>query len=250
MKGELVTPGRLLALGALFGSLLFANPVAAEEGWGVDLQVYGWLPTLETKSSGQDNEISRQDVIENLDMALMAAVRARKGKWSLVSDFIYFDLEDDDGQPVFLGTDLGKLEVEAWVITPNIGYTVYADDKQHVDLYAGARYIWLEVNLDFDFSAPLPPGSRKDSDSAKNWDAIVGVRGEYALSDKWYFPYSINGGAGQSDSTWGARAGLGYRFNTFDAFLGWRYLTWDFGNDKSPEDLTVNGPMFGAIFHW
>lgn len=251
MKSLWVVPGKRVTVGVLIGSLLFATGVAAEEDWGFDLSAYGWLPIIETESdSGDKSEITRSDIVDNLDMAAMWAARARKGKWSLSSDFIYFDLSNDDDSPSGPLLELDKVGLKAWVVTPTIGYTVHHTDKQSVDLYAGARYIWLEADLTLKSLAPLLPGSRKATDSASKWDAIVGVRGTYRLSDKWYIPYSVDAGTGQSDYTWQANGAFAYKFSKLDAVFGWRYLTWDFGDDSSIKDLTVNGPFAGAIFHW
>lgn len=248
---RLFVPGKLVAILILMGSLLFANSVAAEEDLGFDFMLYGWLPTIETESeTGSKSEISRGDILENLDMTAMWAARVHKGKWSLMADFVYFNVSNDDGSSLNSLLKLDEVGLKSWIVTPTIGYTVHQTDQQSVELYAGARYIWIEVDLDLESRPPLPPESRNASDSASNWDAIVGVRGNYQLSDKWYIPYNINVGTGDSDSTWEASGALGYKFSKLDAVVGWRYLTWDFGNDSAVKDLTVNGPYAGAVFHW
>ena len=45
-------------------------------------------------------------------------------------------------------------------------------------------------------------------------------------------------------------AGLNYRFNKWDAVVGYRYMNWDLGNDGFVEDLTVSGPLIGARFRF
>jgi hypothetical protein len=252
MKQVLDKNRKRLPVIGLVGSLLFTNGVVAEEDWGFDLEAYGWLPNIEMESeSGEDSEITRDDIIDNLDMAAMWAARARNGKWSLTADFIYFKLADNDRSTLIPGLlDVEKVELKAWIVTPNIGYTVVQTEQQQIDFYAGARYIWIEADLSYDSPFPLLPGDRQNSDSAANWDAVVGVRGNYRLSDKWYIPYSINAGSGQSDFTWQANGAFAYRFSKLDAVLGWRYLDYDFGDDTAIKDLTVNGPFVGAIFHW
>ena len=82
------------------------------------------------------------------------------------------------------------------------------------------------------------------------WDGIAGIRGHYNLSDKWFVPYSLNGGAGESDFTWGATAGFGYRFQDLSAIFGWRYLGYDVGSDNLIKELTLNGPFAGFVYHW
>ena len=100
----------------------------------------------------------------------------------------------------------------------------------------------LELNLP---GSLLPTLSKGIDDSGSNWDAIVGVRGDYHLSDKWHLPYNVNGGAGQSDFTFQANAAFAYQFDSLDAVVGWRYMTWDIGGEI--DELTINGPFVGAI---
>ena len=141
----------------------------------------------------------------------------------------------------------------AWVISAAIGYEILRSDIQLVVVYGGARYLWFEADLVFDLSPTLPglpSESRKDSPSFSNWDGIVGVRGKYDVTDRWFVPYSVNAGTGESDFTWDALAAVGYRFRDFNAVAGWRYLYYDIGSDTLIKELSVNGPFAGVVFHW
>lgn len=91
---------------------------------------------------------------------------------------------------------------------------------------------------------------RKSSPSESNWDGVVGVRGNYCLTDKWFLPYSVNAGTCQFDFTWDGLAALGYRFKKLDAVAGWRYLYYDLGSDTALKALNANGPFAGVVSHW
>jgi len=52
-------------------------------------------------------------------------------------------------------------------------------------------------------------GARAE-DSGSNWDAIVGARGAVDLTEKWHLFGYLDIGAGDSDLTWQAMAGIGY----------------------------------------
>ncbi len=81
------------------------------------------------------------------------------------------------------------------------------------------------------------------------WDAVVGVRGQFNLSKRWFIPYVLDVGTGDSDYTWQALAGVGYEFNKFKLLAVYRYMHWEFDDSfKLLEDLTVKGPAVGAIF--
>lgn len=242
---------------AMVGAMLLSVMAVAEDEWGADLEIYGWLPILDVElADGSKFKITRDDILSDVDVVGMAAGRLRNGRWSLTSDFIYFDISDKSADFPLLLPGLATLTegaLQAWVVTPNIGYVVLDNDQQKVELYGGARYLWLEAELTFEID-PISPGepssSMKTSRSESAWDAIVGARGLYYLPDDWFVVYSANAGAGESDLTWTAQTGLGYSFNSLDAVLGWRYLSYDLGSDTLIKEITFNGPFAGVIFRW
>lgn len=239
-----------LVLSCLLAGLLV--PVSAADTrnpdeWQFSGEVYLWGASIDAKPDGGENvHISFSDLIDNLDMAFMGGFGARKGKWSLLSDFIYLDVEDDQtGSARVLRRNVRTevdVELEAWIITLGAGYTVIETDSFYMDLLAGARYLWIELPLEFDFGSI----KLKATPSEHIWDGIVGARGEVALSDKWYVSYYGDVGRGGSDMTWQARLGLGYRFDKVDAMFGYRYLDYDLRGDL--DDLTVKGPYAGVRF--
>ena len=148
---------------------------------------------------------------------------------------------------------VSEVGLQAWIVTPNVGYTVLQNNQQKIELYAGARYFWIEVDATIELD-PIGPGepvrSRKESPTKSNWDGVLGARGLYHLSEKWDVLYSVNAGAGDSDLTWNAKAGFSHKFSKLDAVFGWRYLDYNIGDDTLLKGLTVNGPFAGVIFRW
>lgn len=225
------------------------STVAAGSGWELDLAVYGWLPNIDVElPSGQKTEITRDDIIDDLEAALMARVRARKDRWSLSTDIIYFDLGNKGRAAVVSGLDLRKVDLEASVIKPSIGYRIFASGDSSTEVYAGARYLYLQPTLRFEQVAPNPSGSFQESESDSRWDGLVGVRGEHVLAARWFIPYYADVGTGDSDSVVDLFMGIGYRFRRFDAVAAWRYLDYDFGNDWVLKTMTVSGPLVGVEF--
>jgi hypothetical protein len=181
-------------------------------------------------------------------MAIMGAFGVGKGKWSLVTDVIYFDLEDNHNEKLPLSLELKDIGLSAWIVTPLVAYGAYETVKYRLNLLGGARYLEIEADLKLDTRPPLPPGSRKASDSGSNWDGIVGVAGQMELKDKWYLLGYLDVGTGDSDYTWQARASVGYRFKKVDAVAGYGYLDYDLGSDEAISDLSVHGPYAGVKF--
>lgn len=259
MLTSLLNSRHLIPLSFMAALMLLAGrAVASEDDWGFDLNLYGWLPIISIElEDGTKDEITRDDILKDFDIAALWSVRARKGPWSLASDFVYLDISKKSDVSLFsLAPSLATLDeagFNAWIITPNAGYTVLHDDRQKIDLYAGARYFRIEFDVTIDID-PITPGapsrSQKESPSVSQWDGIAGVRGLYYLPGKWFIPYSVNAGTGESDFTWSAWAGAGYKFNDLSALLGWRYLDYDVGSDTFIKKLTLNGPFAGVMFHW
>ena len=231
--------------------LLFANGATAEEEWEFSVEAYFWLPDIDIKTgSGQNVEITLEDIIDNLDLTVMLAGAARKGKWTFAADIVWLDLDHSADEIVSPTLTLDNIDMQSFIFTPLVGYRVYDTGRHSVDLVAGARYLWLDTALTLDLTlGPMPSDRIHDIDgSGSNWDAIAGVHGHYRLSDKWYVPYAISAGAGQSDFNGQFHAAFAYEFEKFEAVIGWRYMTWDIGG--ALDELTINGPLVGARFRF
>ena len=255
LLGPILSRCRLMWLCTLVGALLAAPNTFAEEDWKVDLQIYGWVPTNDIKlNNGFEYEITGEDILKDIDIFLMTAGRIRKDRWSFAFDLVYGDISDKRFDDQLLpGVTLDTGGLKTWIVTPNIGYMIVDDEKQKFEVYAGARYFWMEIDAKVEIESIIPGKSPivvERSDRMEHWDAIAGVRGIYYLSDKWYIPYSVNIGAGDSDFTWSAWGGGGYKFDSFDLNFGWRYLTYDVGSDTTIDELDISGPFVGAMFRW
>jgi hypothetical protein len=107
------------------------------------------------------------------------------------------------------------------------------------------------MDLDASLDALGPNRSGSLSESGSVWDGIVGVTGNISLSKRWYIPYYLDVGTGESDFTWQAIGGIGFRAAKWmDLALVYRYLAWNFDPDMVIDDLDFSGPAFGAIFRF
>lgn len=226
---------------------------SAEDHWQFKAGVYLWAAGIKGETaSGSDLDISFSDLINNLNMAFMGNVEARKSKWSLAADVIYLNVGADGGGSVPIASAPGlsvKVEADvklrAWVLGFTGGYRVLQSQQATLDLIAGARY--LQVSTFLNTSEQLGPLARSGEVSASgvNWDAIVGVKGDVYLKDNWYAPYYLDVGTGDSDLTWQIAGGIGYKFDWGDAYLLYRYMDWDF-NGSELDNLNLSGPQLGV----
>ena len=121
---------------------------------------------------------------------------------------------------------------------------------------AGTRYLDLAEKLTWTITGnlgPLNPGSRSGSAEANGplWDAILGVKGHVTLGtgSRWSVPFYFDGGAGDSNHTLQAAAGIAYSFQWGVLTGMWRYLDYDLSGNKV-SGLSFNGPLVGATFQW
>ena len=262
------------------GTLLPA-PAAAQSAlpgwetgqWQFSASLNGFVPAIDGKvnyagdTRSSDIHVSMRDVLSNLKMTFQGSLDAHNGRWGIFNDVIYANIGGvksrtrdfslgNIGIPATATTDL-SLDVKATVWTVAGEYRVVSDPAWTVDLLAGARLLDVKTTLGFSINGDIGPialpgrsGSKGVSESL--WDGIVGVKGRYTLTDdrKWFLPFYLDVGTGQTKLTWQAVAGVGYGFHWGDLVATYRYLDWNAKSGKSVEDLSFGGPMISATWRW
>ena len=252
----------LVLLGFLALSLLGTQPVQAQtdDGWNFGAAVYLWGSSIGgTTQVGDDIEVDFKDIAENLEFALMGTFEARKGKWGLLTELIYIDIGVDKSVNVDLPVGPGIIDVTAnadldmqTLILHFAGqYNMMENNGSRLDLLAGVRYLDMDMKLKLGISALGQDFSREVSDSPGVTDAIIGAKGNLAMGKRWFLPYYVDIGTGQSDFTWQAMGGVAFRAASWvDLALTCRYLEWQFEKDAVIADFNLSGPLFGAIFRF
>jgi hypothetical protein len=248
----------LLILVWSLSSVYAADNTKDADDWQLLIEPYFWVPDVPiTAANGESIEITQDQILDNLDGALMLFLGARKDKWSFYLDTVYADLEGDDkGSRQVLGLpgdptirteiDIG---VRAWLITATGGYAVIDSGRNRLEVLAGVRYYWERISLGVDV------GSERVhvEDEWTNWDGLVGVKGTTNLNDRWYISYLADVGTGDTDLTYQLWGGLNYRLSDFTVVGGYRYFKWEFSDSSKhagnvAEDQTLKGPFLGLKF--
>jgi len=248
-----LTTGLAIVLCLLLASSL---PVKAATGpdpdrWTLGGSVYLWAAGVEgTSAEGDDIDIPFTDIVGSLEGAVMGIVAAQKGKWTVIADLLYLSIHEEDettanlvGLPIELDVDV---KLRGFVSTFGVAYRVIDEDRTSLDLLAGARYF----DLDVDFDAEVGPGKIEYSDSGHALDGIIGGQALISLTDRWYVSFYGDVGTGDSEVTWQAWPGVGYRFGDVDAVAGYRHLAWETDDGDTFEDLSFSGPMIGVKFRF
>jgi hypothetical protein len=224
------------------------TPAAEEDGWWFRAAAYGWVTAIEGDagigSLSAPVDISMQDTLDNLDMAVMGIVEAGYDRWSLGADLIYGNTSEEiaAGGRIF---DSFRFEQKQWLVTPFLAYRVIETEGYHMDVFAGARFTILEAELNGRLSRGGELSASRDTDWA---DPIIGIRGQADLTENLFLRYNADiGGFGvNSDLVWQAFLGLGYRINnSFSIAAGYRGLGIDYSEGSFSLDTVTHGPLIG-----
>src|SRR5262245_54125824 len=254
------------------GAAATAQADDADGDWQFRITGYAYVPDIDSTAriptgGTTDIAISAQDLIDNTHAAGMAAFEAQKGRFGGFVDLIYMNVGDSihDSPTIGAGslplppgiTADAKLDVEATVFTVGASYRPIATEAATLDIFAGARQLDAKTTLHWEFSAPFgpfvgPAQAGKASVSGDGWDGIAGAKGQFAFGDerRWFVPFYADVGTGDSDLTWQAATGVGYRFEKFEVVGTWRYLRYEFAADSRLEDLDMSGPAIGVSYRW
>jgi len=244
------------------GLVSFAGVAQAGESdnqWQFGAAIYLWGADIGGETSnGTGVEVEFKDLLDNLEMAFMGSFEARKNKWLMFTDLIYLDVSagqsSDFSIPVGPGIPVeatADLDLEGLVVHLAGGYNFYNENNSTVDLIGGLRYLDIDTEVFLGLESVGPGQSMTIEQGDTVWDAIVGVKGQLGLSERWFIPYYLDIGAGDSDFTWQATAGISFRAAKWaDVALVYRHLEWDMGSGSLLNDISFSGPAFGAIFRW
>ncbi|HSJ02271.1 MAG TPA: outer membrane beta-barrel protein [Verrucomicrobium sp.] len=231
--------------------ILPASP-PEDDGWYFTVAVYSWLSAVDgTTGIGPlsvSADTSVADALDELDFTYMSYFEVGKGRWSVGLDGIYAKLSDDNNFSLGPVRGSADIEQEQATITARLQYTIHKSEACKVDLFAGVR--WTYIDVDTDINTNLGPG--RTFGITRDWfDPIVGFRSTADLGGKWYLQVMADiGGFGvESDLTWQALAGFGYRFTKHvNGLIGYRALSVDYDKDGFKLDTTSYGPILGLSY--
>jgi hypothetical protein len=268
---------------AVIGALAAAAPVASQaqgvsDDWEYTATIYGWLPSFGGDVSvptgprgggGGSTSVglSMNDILNGLNFTFQGMLTADKGRWGMGTDIIYLDLGSsakkvkdvtfgDVELPVGVTADV-DFDMTSWLWTIDGTYLVIDDPDHPMKLLAGARMFDVSTDVKWQLNGdiagqPLPGRNGTADGSETIWDAIVGVKGEVRFGEekKWFVPYYLDVGTGDSDLTWQGMLGAGYAFDWGDLVAVWRYLEYDMPSGDLLENLDANGAAIGVTFHF
>ena len=248
----------------VLAALLLALPLVVSadtpgsEDWAFRLMPVAWLSevrgeaTVRGLSSSADLDLS--DILEDLDIGVMAAGEARKDKLAFVFYGMYIDLGQEirwSGGPPNAGIDVDfRTTILDGVATYRVFQTSPACawlDGIEAELLAGARWVHMKADLD--------PSTLPSVEETQSWlDPILGTRlvlrtaGQLDLSLR----FDVGGFGIGSDRTWRLTALFTYPLSaSLDLAAGYQVISWDYddgrGGNRFEFDARFGGPFAGVI---
>jgi hypothetical protein len=268
-----VTRFRFLLAGLAAAVLCPTASAQPADVWKFQASIYAYLPTIggsttfPPASGGSSASVDVDTILDNLKMTFMGALDAKRGQFGVFTDVIYLDIGDRrsgsrdltlGGVTLPAGVDASvEFDLKGWAWTLGGTFEAIRTPDAYLDIIGGVRMLDIEQTLDWTLNGnvgSIATANRAGSRAVglQNWDLVVGVKGRVAFGQgrKWYVPYYLDAGFGDSDATWQAMTGLGYSFGWGDLYASWRYLDYDMKSGKAISSLDFNGPAIGAVFRW
>lgn len=142
-------------------------PGRESNGWTFTLEPYLWA----MGTSGQVGvaglppvqvEMNTKSILQNLDWGVMAKGEVRKGRWGLLADGLFAQLSAGGNLPASFYTNT-SVKVQQGMASLALAYRVIDDRRGFVDVYAGARYNYMGINVT---SSPDSAGINSFSEGA------------------------------------------------------------------------------------
>jgi hypothetical protein len=213
---------------------------AADKGsWEFRVTPLVWAPSLYADANiGRNPPTSTEtSLLDVLDLAFMSTFEARKGRWGVIGEFNFLALSQKSS---FAGGFLGaKTKVSGFMLGAAGAYRFYEDPVANADVFAGARFWSLDTEIKFRRIGTVER-------SANLVDPIIGIRGQYAITENWFVGglAEIGGFGVGSDFQWEVIGRAGYRLNdNFAIAAGWRHLNIDLDDNGLILDATLTGPF-------
>ena len=264
------------ALAAAIAVVLAGSPAEAEDAapaatpWKLSVTPYAWATSLHghagVAGKRADVDVSFSDVLDHLNGAVMLDLELRKGRFALMSNSVYANLEDNSstGQDRIKIDTTANMLIQGLAATWRVGTWQLAEFDRAgplsvaVDPYAGIRYTYLDTELKGKLDLPnLGVNAKRTAESDQNWvDPIIGLRTIWTLGDRFSLIAAgdIGGTSTNSDYSWQAIGLVGYRFGLFgtnnaNLIAGYRALHQKYedgnGRNEFEWDITIHGPVVG-----
>jgi hypothetical protein len=190
------------------------------------------------------------DVLGNINGALMLVGEARKGRYGMVIDVAYTDIEDEESTPGPFFSSI-KSRIKSWIVSAAGLYRLVENQRAFLDVIGGIRY-W-SVDSELTLRGGLIGG--REVSNKEDWvDPLIGLKGLLPIGESKFFvsgAFVLGGFGVESDLMWDANINFGYQWTKgFSTTLGYRYLDVDYEKDDFLYDVAQSGLVVGLSWRF
>jgi len=243
--------------------ILFCSPVngATDDEWEWQISPYFFLPAADVDSTVDGStvgiDMSFGDILDDFDVfAFSIRTEAWKGKWGIVFDGIWTDLDGEFGPD-----DMIDVDIKDGIVDILAGYRIKTDASNGrgliFDIMPGLRYHYMKQKIKVDIPLP-PPFPTANVGGSEDWvEPVIGGRVVWPFAEKWSLVVRGDmGGFGigsASDLTWSITGGVGFQFSEkWMLKLGYRYYDIDYSKGSGSNEFGLDGSLDGLYlgFAW
>lgn len=224
---------------------------AQERPWRYTASLYAFMPqteaSIESATGPVEATLSFREALENLDLAFMGALEASNGQWTVMGDYLYFDLtfRNSTPGPLFSGLETSQ---KIGIFSGYVGYRIYDAPEVQADLVGGFR--WFDAETEFRLR-PGVVGGRTIQANDEWLDPIVGARARFRISDRWSGTAFADYGGLDGDETWQILLTADYSINeNWMIRGGYRHISLDHEIDGRDFSFDQFGPLLGITYRF
>ena len=242
------------------GSIAASSLAAAEtsapssSGWEVSFTPYLWMSGMKLDietPQGENIKVddSFTDILDDLKFTFMGALEVKHDRFVALQDIIFISLgSSSDGN---IGPVPFEAEVdERLLITTHLfGYRVVDEGPMFVDLFAGARFSAIKVDVEL----TLPQQTVERDTKKSELGPVIASRVRFPLSEKCGSAlYGDLGGFGVgADLSWQLLGTVQYEISDrWRLAAGWRHLSASQDKNDFEVDAKLDGPILGVTYRF
>jgi len=251
-----------------------AESVVATDLWDGTVELYGYLPWLESTTTVRgfesETDLDPGQILQKLQSSFSARASLERQRLGLLVDMAYNQLGAERSRTTRRGLFTGSSEVTTISGVYDIALRWRLGERERavgipgrgwLIPYAGVRVVQarLDVAAELRGNGPLGLSLQRQGTLERTWtQPLLGVQGSLFLTPRLRaFARGDVGGfglAGADDFSANAQAGVGYAIgNSTDLNLSWRYqgLRWSNGAERSNGFISdQNGVELGVKFYF
>jgi hypothetical protein len=254
---------------AMVATLAAATPAVGQQAeppapttndrWAVTVAPYLWATSMDGHASvggiKADVDVPFSDILKDLSFGAMMLVDVEKGRFGVGVNGLFARVSSDtDVGPIEIDStsDTGQLAIAPYYRVVDWAYRTSPSGRPRrlrVAPEAGFRYTYMRTELEV--------RRGPTADQSESWvDPLIGSRIGLDLTDRFAIAGEANvGGFGVgSDLAWNVQGFVGYRTSLFGMpttlAAGYRALHQDYDHDDLEWDVTMYGPVLGAVLRF